>query len=219
MSRKDDVYIPALNGKKIPLLTLDNKWHKLFTQADENFKIQELERELNELIKKQGKYTTELQKLRTIKKKLMNEIVLLADKAEQDLARKKKIDKKIEKNKDLVNDCNRKYHELKAELEEVPKRMDKVNHELMLATMEVCYDKIQNNTKEIDELEDWITNIRVKLKKNLIRKQEKEINNQELYSYMHDVFGAEVMEIFDMKYNPDDKKKKQKEEKEQDASN
>lgn len=149
----------------------------------------------------------------------MNEIVLLADKAEQDSARKKKIDKKIEKNKDLVNDCNRKYHELKAELEEVPKRMDKVNHELMLATMEVCYDKIQSNTKEIDELEDWITNIRVKLKKNLIRKQEKEINNQELYSYMHDVFGAEVMEIFDMKYNPDDKKKKQKEEKEQDASN
>lgn len=24
--------------------------------------------------------------------------------------------------------------------------------------------------------------------------------NQELYSYMHDIFGAEVIEIFDMKY-------------------
>lgn len=24
--------------------------------------------------------------------------------------------------------------------------------------------------------------------------------NQDLYSYMHDIFGAEVIEIFDMKY-------------------
>lgn len=42
--------------------------------------------------------------------------------------------------------------------------------------------------------------IRVELKKRLIRKQEMEQMNQELYSYMHDIFGAEVIEIFDMKY-------------------
>ena len=32
---------------------------------------------------------------------------------------------------------------------------------------------------------------------------EKEMMNHQLYSYMHDIFGAEVIEIFDMKYNPD----------------
>ena len=29
-----------------------------------------------------------------------------------------------------------------------------------------------------------------------------EIYNDELYSYMHSIFGAEVIEMFDMKYNP-----------------
>ena len=36
MSRIEEVYKPALTGKKIPTLTLDNKWHQLFdkTEAD-----------------------------------------------------------------------------------------------------------------------------------------------------------------------------------------
>ena len=31
-----------------------------------------------------------------------------------------------------------------------------------------------------------------------MRKQEKEIKNHELYSFMHDIFGADVVEIFDV---------------------
>lgn len=34
MSRVEEVYIPALTDKKIPILTLDNKWHQLFTQRN-----------------------------------------------------------------------------------------------------------------------------------------------------------------------------------------
>ena len=34
----------------------------------------------------------------------------------------------------------------------------------------------------------------------MIRKAEMEDMNHELYSYMHDIFGAEVINIFDMKY-------------------
>jgi hypothetical protein len=32
-----------------------------------------------------------------------------------------------------------------------------------------------------------------------------EIKNQEIYSYMHDIFGAEVIEIFDLKYKEENK--------------
>ena len=34
MSRTDEVFKPALNGRKIPVLTLDNKWHQLFTKEE-----------------------------------------------------------------------------------------------------------------------------------------------------------------------------------------
>ena len=38
--------------------------------------------------------------------------------------------------------------------------------------------------------------------------------NHKLYSYMHDIFGAEVIELFDMKYDPEEKYQKAKEAKE-----
>ncbi len=66
--------------------------------------------------------------------------------------------------------------------------------------------KLHSNSDSIEEIARWIKNIRIELKKNIIRKQEQEQNNLELYAYMHDIFGAEVMEMFDMKYNPLQKK-------------
>ena len=59
MSRSEEVYKPAIAGKKIPVLTLDHKWHRLFTQIDTNSEIVSLENELNELLKRQGKVNTE----------------------------------------------------------------------------------------------------------------------------------------------------------------
>ena len=75
MSRKDEIYSPALKEKKIPILTLDNKWHRLFTQTNPNKTILRLEEELNDLLKKQGKATTESKDIKRLKKKLMQEIV------------------------------------------------------------------------------------------------------------------------------------------------
>jgi hypothetical protein len=204
MSRVEEIYKPALIGKKLPVLTLDNKWHKLFTQAETNSSIMKLEKELNELLKRQGKINTEVKEIHKLKAKLMDEIVTMMP--ENGMTPDKKTAHKLEENKRLINECNEKLEAYQEELFDIPKDIDKVNYELMLQTMEVCYDKIHENTKEIDEIAQWINQIRIELKKNVIRKQEKEINNQMLYSYMHDIFGADVIEIFDMTYNPDDKK-------------
>ena len=78
----------------------------------------------------------------------------------------------------------------------------------MLATMSQCYESIKDNNNSIQEISDWIDEVRVKLKTNLIKKQDKELKNQEIYNYMHDIFGADVIDIFDMKFNPADKQLK-----------
>lgn len=71
--------------------------------------------------------------------------------------------------------------------------------------MAYCYESIQENTAGIEEIEKWVTDIRIELKKRLIRKQEMEQKNHEIYSYMQDIFGAEVLDLFDMTYNPQEK--------------
>ena len=198
MSRKDEIYSPALKEKKIPILTLDNKWHRLFTQTNPNKTILRLEEELNDLLKKQGKATTESKDIKRLKKKLMQEIVENAEGTTE--GNNQKALKKMEDNKRLINECNERLTMYEDQLIELPGEIDRVNRELMLQTMDICYDTLKTNETEIEETAKWVAAIRVELKKRLIRKQEMEQMNQELYSYMHDIFGAEVIEIFDMKY-------------------
>lgn len=203
MKRTDEVYKPALQGKKIPILTLDNKWHKLFTQAESNAQIEALVKELNELLMRQGKLNTETKEIKKVKKKLMDDIVQATGDMSKTLD--KKTEKKLEESKRLIEECNEKLEEYTDELRLLPNDIEHINNKLMLATMETCYEYLHDNTEEIEEIEKWVREIRIELKKNLVRKQEKELKNHALYSYMHDIFGAEVIEIFDMKYNPEEK--------------
>lgn len=206
MSRTEEVFQPALVGKKIPILTLDNKWYKLFTKNEYNSEIKRMESEMNELLKRQGKANVESKELKKIKKKTMDEIVVLAD--EMGKAPSKKLEKKMEELRRLVNDCNEKMDAYEEELVELPREISQLNNRLMLATMEVCYRKLQKNNEELEEIENWISGIRRELKKKVVRKQEKEAMIHQLYSYMHDIFGADVIDIFDMKYNPEEKYRK-----------
>ena len=206
MENKENTFKNALEGKRIPILTLDNKWHHLFYMMEPDKELKRLEEELNTLLKKQGKMNTESKSIKKIKKKLMDEIVQLMEKQDNTSQ------KKIEENRRLIEECNAKLDEYQDKLLDIPTEIDKVNKLLMIRTMEMCYEVLQVNTKEIEEIGEWISNMRIELKKNVIRKQEKEIKNHELYSYMHDIFGANVIEIFDMKYQPPEMLLKKKEE-------
>lgn len=192
MANKEKTYEQALKGKRIPVLTLDNKWYRLFTMMEPDPELKRLEENLNTLLKQQGKMNTESKSIKKIKKKLMDEIVQLMEREDSSA------NKKIEENKRLIEECNQKLEDYQDKLLDIPREIDNANYDLMIRTMEMCYEVLQTNSKEIDEIGEWITNIRVELKKNIVRKQEKEIRNHELYSFMHDIFGADVVEIFDV---------------------
>lgn len=197
--QKEEAFINALQGKKIPILTLDNKWYRLLNELERE-SVKEWEEQLNTLLKRQGKLNTEIKSIKKIKKKLMNEIVALADEAEQ--GNNSSAEKKIEENKRLIEECNEKMDNYQEELIDLPREINKINVKLMLLTMEYCYDSMKDNTDDINEISEWVKQIRIELKKQLIRKQEMEQKNHEIYSYMHDIFGADVVNLFDMKYNP-----------------
>ena len=194
MAKKGKEFHTALQGKKIPILTLDNKWYKLFDYTEKTPLIKKNEQILNDLIKRQAHLTTESKDIKRLKKKLMQEIVELM---EEEGA---KADKKVEDNKRLIEECNEKLTAYEDELMELPKEIDAVNYELMTETMELCYDIMHDNNATIEEISKWITAVRIELKKNVVRKQDREQENQKLYTYMHDIFGADVLEIFDMQY-------------------
>lgn len=197
MTQDEELFRTALEGKKIPILTLDHKWHKLFTQTGDNEEIQELETVVNDLLKRQGKLNTEIKSLNIFKKKLMQEIMTIME-----IPDSPEKNKKMEENKRLIEESNEKMDLYHDELMELPGQIEEANLKLMIATMQVCYKKIKQNTQDIEDINKWIQDFRIQLKRKVLQKQQKEIWNDELYSYMHDIFGPDVIEMFDLKYNP-----------------
>lgn len=120
----------------------------------------------------------------------------------------KKQDKDMADHKRLIEECNEKMDAYEEELVELPRQINQVNNQLMLITMDVCYKKLKYSTKELEEIDEWISGIRRELKKKVVRKKEKEAVINRLYAYMHDIFGAEVLELFDMEYDPEEKYRK-----------
>ena len=205
MGQEDEVFREALVGKKIPILTLDNQWHKLCTQTGDNDEIHVLEERVNDILKRQGKLNTELKSLSAFKKKLMQEIVDIMELPDSSAK-----EKKMSENKRMIEESNQKMDDYNDELMDIPKQIDEANFELMMATMRVCYAKIRQNVQEIDEINKWVSDFKVQLKRKILSKQQKEIWNDEMYSYMHSIFGPDVIDMFDMKYNPQNVLNKEK---------
>ncbi len=210
MSRTNDIYKPALEKAKLPILTLDNNWHKLFTQTEETAEIRKLEKKLNELLKSQGRVTTEEKKLKAVKRKLMDEIIQLADHYGGD--RDDMIQKAMDRHREMVEECNDRLKALREENGNIPEQIEETNYQLMLRTMELCYKRLEENRKEIEYCEGWIEETRAKLRETMVRKQERETSTYELYTYMHNIFGRDVIDIFDMHYHPEKFRPKKKEE-------
>ena len=200
---EESKFSEAIKGKKLPILTIDNKYHGLLAAVGKTPKMEELQEQLLELLKAQGKANTEIKDIKKLKKKLMDDIVNNADENSElsDAERQKK----DEDNKRLIAECNEKIDEYEDAILDLPKQIEDVNRELMIGLMENCYEVMKENDSEISQISKWITQIRIELKKKLVKKVDMETKNQQIYSYMHDIFGTEVIEIFDMTYKGDKK--------------
>ncbi len=197
---KQSEFEKALEGKTIGPLTLDNKWHRIFRFIEKTDEITALEEELNGLLKEQGRINTEAGKMRALKSQLMDEIVALMDSDDKQSKKKK------EENSRLIDEINKKAEDNEERSLDLPREINIVNRKLMLLTMDACYALISENSGNIAQISDWITTVRVELKKNIVKKQEMEIKNVEMYSYMHDIFGPDVVELFDIKYDIEGKR-------------
>lgn len=199
--KRKEKFENALANAKVPILVLDNKWHRLFKRIGVTPDIIKLEKELAELLKRQGKINNDIKALKKVKTDLMNDIVSNMDDGNSDRDDKAS-NKKLDDNKRLISDANDRIDSYEDELLELPKEIDRINKELMLESMALCYDKLSENTDQIEEIANWIHEIRIQLKKNVVRKQEMEMNNADLYKFMHDIFGPDAMDLFDMRYEP-----------------
>ncbi len=188
-----DIIESALSKRKIPILTLDERYNVVMPDKDKTPRIRKLEAKVNALLKKQGKVTNDIKEVKKIKARLMQEVVENMDAEGGDSARQKKMNK----TQKLIQEAKTKLEELENSELEVPRELENANMELLLEFIQLCYGRMSTNREDIELLDRWINEMRVELKKKLVIKQEKETKNNNIYAYMHDLLGPELIQMFD----------------------
>jgi archaellum component FlaC len=188
-----------VKDKKLPILTLDSRWHELFTDDQKSAEIKDLEQQVNNLLKKQGKLVNDIKDMKGLKNSLIKDIMVNMDIGTDILGKEK--EKKLGKNKQYINELNGKIDKAMDELGEIPYQIKEVNEELMAESINMFYDRLEQNKAELKEVADWINNIREELKRKILLKQDLEAKNSLIYTYMHDILGADLMETFDKEHD------------------
>ena len=169
----------------IPILTLDERWYHLVNDKIKTDEIAYWEKQVNELLKKQGRLNTDIKDIKKLKKQLIKDVV---ENMESDGDNREHV---MNQNQRLIQESKDKIANLEDELMELPRELARANERLLTETLKVCYSKMNSNHEDIEVLNKWIDATRVKLKKNILIKQDKETNNENMYSLIHDIIGPE----------------------------
>lgn len=196
MRKKNKInFNEIVKSRKLPILPLDTRWHDIFPDDEKTPEIRSLERKVNDLLMKQGKLVNELKDLKKLKSKVINDIIENMDidssKAGQAKARKQ------DRNKQYIIDINDKIARETEELDLIPYEIKNANEALLAESMAICYNRIEKQREQIEEISQWIEKTRAELTDKILMKQDMEDVNDKIYSYLHDLLGPNIMEAFD----------------------
>lgn len=201
-NKKEDAFeeleqkiIHSLQNKNVPLLILDEKWLEIFPEHLQNAPIRSMVSELNELLKKQGRQADEVKGLKRYKSQMMQEIVQYMGTDESALGRLKQ--RKLDKNQKKILELNEQLQETEDSLSDMPYRIRQVNAELMVESTRVCYERFHTNKERLSALDEEIAQLRERLKLRLLEKQEREMQDSKMYTYLHSMLGPQLMEQLD----------------------
>ena len=150
-----------LKKKNIPIACLDERWLRLFPDSEKTPLIKKLENELKELLKRQGKVNTDLKDIKVVRDKLTQSVLETAE--DISIPENKRLKKQAASQR-LIVEARQKQDNLEHELDELPDKIKEANSALIFESVRVCYQRINQNKQDIDMLEQWIEQMREKLK-------------------------------------------------------
>lgn len=187
-----------LRKNNIVLLPLDERWNSLFSDSQKTPEIYACEKKIRELLKEQVRLVSEAKEIANKKKVYMDKIINLTPEV---------FDKNNEgakhemQNSDKeIKAINERLKKIETELEEIPDRIKEINLELLEHTVNVVYFKIRSGQKRVVELDALIEETRTRLKDYIDEKEILSQGGDDIYTYFHDLLGAEELEKLDREY-------------------
>ena len=189
--------IDLINKDKMPIITLDNSWHQLISEI-KTPKILALEKELNRLLKEQGKLNTDYVEYTKLKKEMLDTILELTHDAFEEQS--DDAIKKIEYQQKMILKINEKLEKIEPKLDEIPNEIRQANGTLVEESVRLCYEYIGAYREKSDTLGEEIAVIRATLMKKTEEKKLYDKQSNQLYQYLHQLVGANFIEKTDSVY-------------------
>ncbi len=183
-------------SKDIPILVLDQKWHHLFSVDGKPKEIQRLEKKVNKHLARQGRLNQDMKELKGLKHKLMKNIMVNMD----EIGEEGQETPKLREDRRLITEINDRMDGGRSEIKGLEEELRADNERLMAETISYCYGLMNQYEAEREEIASWLRQTRMELKRKVIRKESIEDKNKEIYTYLHDIFGARITEPFDVRY-------------------
>lgn len=184
----------VIKKNKIPVLIYVPEWIQLFNN-DKSKEMNKIIDRLQEELSNEKKLEEELQSLEKRKKILLNKILVLSNKVneEKDMSA---LDKMTEAQNEIL-DINARVPKIIEDKEEIPFKVNEYNTELLKATVKKAYEVINSYKNESTKVQEEVNELREKLGGLIQRKVAIEETVNRLYSFLHGMVGASNMEDLD----------------------
>lgn len=192
-SVEEEQFLKRFKGIDVPILILDERWHQIFPNQKKTQVIKELETKLRESFKRQAKLSEELENAENAKQQLMKRILdnmRLAQVSEEEA-------KKQDKSQQLIKELNVEIAELEAEYQEMPERIRSLNEALLIESMRICYRRMRANREKLAAQNALVEEAKELLRQRIQVKKDLQKQNEQMYLYMHRLFGRRILEKFD----------------------
>ncbi len=183
-----------LKSKKLPIVLLDPLW----LSAKEHIKsktMEKEEKELQELLKEQGRLNTDFKEYTAVKQNFLKEILVVSGRVQEgnDSAALDELNKLHQS----TLGANKRLEEIEARLEEIDEEINKKNKAIISEMIAVGYSYIENYKVQNEKLENEIVQLREEMLKKTNKKKESDASLKEIYNYLHSIVGREHIEILD----------------------
>ncbi|MBP3886412.1 MAG: hypothetical protein J6F30_01970 [Cellulosilyticum sp.] len=185
-----------LKSKKLPIVLLDPLW----LSAKDHIKsktIEKAEKELQELLKEQGRLNTDFKEYTVVKQNFLKEILVVSNRAQETNSEADL--EELNKLHQSTLSANKKLEEIEARLETIDEEINEKNKEIVSEMIAVGYSYIENYKEQNEKLENEIAVLREEMLKKTNKKKESDAFLKEIYNYLHSIVGREHIEILDKK--------------------
>lgn len=195
LSRSRKFGIKTLRDNDILLLILDERWNRLFSSTRKTPAIERCEEKLRKLMKEEARLAAGRKEIDAQKRRYMDKIIVLTS----DVFEKNDADarEEMKESEREISRINKQAGQIEKRLDKLPERLKRANLELLEMTVGAVYRKMRSSKKRIEELGKIIEETRGRLKAYIDEKESLAKENDDVYSYFHDLLGGEELEKLD----------------------